>query len=134
MKISKNLGIWMDHSSAFVMDYSNDKVETNVIHAHKVVVKKDKRIAKSESQEHNIENQHQADYYKKLSEAIKGYTHVLLFGPTQAKVELKNILREYHHYDKVDIVIKQTDKMTEHQKTEFVRNHFDSQVQHPQKK
>ena len=37
---------------------------------------------------HNKEQHEQSDYYKKLGETIKNYTEVLLFGPTDAKVEL----------------------------------------------
>ncbi len=42
---------------------------------------------------HNKEQQQQSEYYKTLGETIKNYDDVLLFGPTNAKVELLNILK-----------------------------------------
>jgi stalled ribosome rescue protein Dom34 len=41
---------------------------------------------------HQKEQHEQSDYYKKIGEAIKNYQEVLLFGPTNAKTELLNLL------------------------------------------
>ena len=46
------------------------------------------------------------------------------FGPTNAKTELLNMLRTDHHFDKIDIEVKNTDKMTENQEHAFVKEYF----------
>ena len=52
------------------------------------------------------------------------YEHVLLFGPTEAKVELLNSLVKKQGLSKTKIEVKQTDKMTENQQHAFVRKYF----------
>lgn len=79
---------------------------------------------KSERITHNKEQHQLADYYKQLEGAIKNYEEVLLFGPTDAKLELFNILRADHQYDNIKIGILQADKMTDNQQQAFVREYF----------
>jgi hypothetical protein len=50
---------------------------------------------------------------------------VLLFGPTNAKVELHNYLKKDLHFKKIKIDIEPTDKMTNNEKDAFVKNHFE---------
>ena len=73
---------------------------------------------------HNKEQQKQRLYYKELGEIIKKYDEVLLFGPTDAKAELFNILKEDHHFDTIHIGVEDADKMTENQQHAFVRGYF----------
>ena len=72
----------------------------------------------------NKEQHEEAEYYKEVGEAIRNYDNVLLFGPTEAKAELFNILRADHLFEKIKIEMKTTDKMTENQKHAFVREYF----------
>ena len=117
------LGIWMDHASANLMECS-DTIETLTVDATSTNQLKEEALGKSEKLFHNKEQQHLGAYYKKLGEAIKNYEEVLLFGPTTAKVELYNSLREDLHFEKIKIEVKQTDKMTENQQHAFVRDYF----------
>lgn len=52
------------------------------------------------------------------------YEEVLLFGPTEAKNELLNLLQADHHFDKINIEIRQANKMTENQQHAFVKEYF----------
>jgi hypothetical protein len=58
-------------------------------------------------------------YYSK-----KKYEEVILFGPTNAKVELMNILKEDQHFNKIKIDVKSTDRMTDNQQVAFVKDYF----------
>jgi len=49
---------------------------------------------------------------------------VFLFGPTDAKVELFNILEADHRFAKIKIEVKHADKMTENQQHAFVKKFF----------
>jgi hypothetical protein len=124
MIIAKKLGIWMDHSSAHLMEFTTDPIETKTIASKFTHEEKELSLEKGESQMHNKEQHQQSEYYKKLGEAIRNYEEVILFGPTDAKVELFNILRVDHLFAKIKIEIKQTDKMTESQQHAFVREYF----------
>lgn len=114
----------MDHSSAHLMEFTTDPIETKTIASKFTHEEKEHSLDKSEHLMHNKEQHQQSEYYKKLGEAIKNYEEVILFGPTDAKVELFNILRADHRFEKTKIEIKQTDKMTENQQHAFVREHF----------
>jgi nitrogenase subunit NifH len=124
MKTEKNLGIWMDHSSAHLMEFTTEPIETKIIVSKFTHQEKEHSLEKSENLMHNKEQHQQAEYYKKLGEHIINYTNVLLFGPTQAKNELSNVLKADHRFEKIKIEIQQADKMTENQQHAFVRTHF----------
>jgi stalled ribosome rescue protein Dom34 len=127
MTTVKKLGIWIDHSSAHLTDFTSDSVETKIIKSEFTHEDKEQGLNRSENQMHKKEQHQQSEYYKKLCEAIRNYEDVILFGPTDAKVELFNILRADHRFANINIEIKQTDKMTENQQHTFVREHFSGQ-------
>lgn len=124
MTTAKNLGIWMDHSSAHLMEFTTDPIETKTIESKFTHEEKELSLTKSENLMHNKEQHQQSEYYKNLGEIIKNYDEVILFGTTDAKVELFNVLRADHRFAKIKIEIKQSDKMTENQQHTFVREYF----------
>jgi hypothetical protein len=124
MKTTKKLGIWMDHSIAHLMEFTSKHFEIETIESKFTNREKNKSLTKSESLMDNKQKQQLSDYYKKIGEAIKNYKRVILFGPTDAKVELFDLLSEDERFLKIKIEIKNTDKMTENQQYEFVRAYF----------
>ncbi len=123
MTTTKKLGIWMDHASAHLMEY-NDDIKTDVIVSESTHAEKEKTLQKGESMMHNKNQQQLAEYYKSIGEAVKNYDDVLIFGPTNARVELLNILKADMHFDKIKIETMPADKMTENQEHAFVRDYF----------
>ncbi len=126
MATAKNLGIWMDHSTAHLMEFTTDPIETKTIDSSFTHQEKEQALGRSENLLHNKEQHQQSEYYKKLGETIKNYEKVILFGPTDAKVELFNLLSTDHRFANTQIEVIQTDKMTENQQHAFVREHFSS--------
>ena len=124
MTTIKNLGIWMDHSSAHLTEFTVDPVETKTITSKFTHQEKEHSLGKSENVMHNKEQHQQAEYYKELGETIKDYSEVLLFGPTSAKTELFNVLRADHRFAKTKMEVKNADKMTENQQHAFVKEYF----------
>ncbi len=124
MKTTKRLGIWLDHSQAHLMEFTVDPIQTNTIHSNFTHEEKQHSLGKNENLMHNKEQHQQSEYYKKLGESILHYDKVVLFGPTDAKVELLNSLRKDHRFAKINIDIKQADKMTENQQHAFVKDYF----------
>ena len=127
MTAAKNLGIWMDHASANLMEYPTDSIESKTIESKFTSEVKAQILNKGESHMHNKEQNQQSEYYKKLGEAILDYNEVILFGPTDAKFELLNVLKADHHFDKINIEIKQADKMSDNQQLAFVKEYFSKQ-------
>jgi hypothetical protein len=124
MATAKNIGIWMDHANAHLMEFTTDPIETTIITSKFTHQEKEHSLSKSEALMHHKEQHQQAEYYKEIGEVIKKYEEVLLFGPTDAKVELLNLLRKDHLFEKIKIETKQTDKMTENQEHAFVKEYF----------
>jgi hypothetical protein len=124
MTSSKKLGIWMDHSTAHIMEYSGDPIESKTIESKRKDSDKDQEIIKDESTLHHNEQHDQAEFYKQLSHIIVKFDEVLVFGPTDAKVELFNLLKADHHFDKVKMEIQSADKMTVGKQHAFVRDYF----------
>ena len=124
MTRAKDLGIWMDHSNAHLMEFTTDPIETKTITSQFTNEQKENSLFKGEYQMHDKEQHQQSEYYKRLGETIRNYEWVVLFGPTDAKVELYNILKADHRFAKIKIEIKPADKMTEHQQHAFVKTYF----------
>lgn len=121
---TKLLGVWMDHSNAILMELSNDVIiQTKIVSEFTHEDKKD-GLSKNEKLMH-VKQQHlQSNYYKKLMDAIRNYQEVLLFGPTDAKTELLNLLKTDHLFENIKIEVKHSDKMTEHEMHTFVKEYF----------
>ncbi len=124
MTHAKSLGIFMDHSSAHLIEFKADADGADVIDSESAHQGKEESSSGSENVMHNKEQQQQAEYYRKLGEVIKKYDAVLLFGPTNAKSELHNILKADHLFEGIKIEVKAADKLTENQQQAFVREHF----------
>ena len=126
MKSTKQLGIWMDHSTAHLVKISNGTIETNMIESQpEVQAGADEQIVyKDESHSLNKEKRQLSTYYKELGDQILENDEVVLFGPTEAKSELVNLLKENHLFDKIKIEVKPADKMTEVQRNIFVKEYF----------
>jgi len=124
MKKIKQLGIWMDHSNAFLMELINDTILENSIVSEFTHQEKEDSSIRNEKLMHTKEQHQQSSYYKKLRDAIKNYQEVVLFGPTDAKNELLNLLKTDHLFENIKIEVKNSDKMTENQMHAFVREYF----------
>jgi len=124
MTMTKKLGIWIDHSAAHLTEFTTGPMETKTIESDFTYQDRAQTLARSENVMHNKEQHQQSEYYKKLGEEIANYQEVILFGPTDAKTELFNLLRADRRYEKIKIEVRQTDKMTEHQQHTFIREYF----------
>lgn len=124
MRINKRLGIWMDHSTAHLIEFTTNPPDTISIGAKFVHQDKKEPGGSSENLKHNKEQHEQLEFYKKLGESIKNYDEVILFGPTQAKTELFNILMDDRHFAGMNIKVKPADQMTDHQQHAFVKSYF----------
>jgi len=124
MKNVKQLGIWMDHSNAVLLHMSDGKIEESNVEIESNHGREDYDFGKNETLQHNKEQHHQSSYYKKLSNIIKNYQEVLLFGPTNAKDELLNLLKTDHLFENIKIEVKHSDKMTGNQMHNLVNEYF----------
>jgi hypothetical protein len=124
MKEIKQLGIWMDHSNAFLLEKVNDTIETNRIVSELSEPEEEFNFYKGEKLIHKKEQHLQLSYYRKLGNIIKKYQEVVLFGPTEAKNELLNLTKTDHLFEDIIIEVINSGKMTESQMQTFVQEYF----------
>lgn len=128
MTVEKKLGIWMDHSNAHLIEFSIEGRSSKTIQSKFTHLEKELALSKSENLMQNKEQHLQLAYYNALGDEIKHYNHVVLFGPTDAKLELLNTLRENHLFDKIKIDTQAMDKMTDNEQQAFVRKYFTTHI------
>jgi hypothetical protein len=124
MKTLKQLGIWMDHSVANIIELKDDTVVTNTLELSTSLPEQIENQELDESLMNNKEQNYLSDYFLNLSKVIKEYNEVLLFGPSSAKTELYNRLKDDLHFDKIKIDVKSADVMTDNQQQIFVKEFF----------
>jgi stalled ribosome rescue protein Dom34 len=124
MKILKKIAVYMDHSSAHIIDPADETIQAKTIESAFTHFEKEQTLSKSEKGMHSKEQHQQSTYYKELADKLRNYNSVLLFGPTHAKAELFNLLKDDPHFDNIRIDVKQTDKLTENQEHAFAREYF----------
>ena len=124
MNIIKNLAIRMDHTKAHLMEYETGNLKSRVILSSFNQLKKKDSLKSSEKQMHHKEMGETSTYYQQISEEILKYTNVLIFGPTDAKLEMLNILQKDRRFEKIQFEVLSTDVMTENQERAFVKSYF----------
>jgi hypothetical protein len=134
LKIKTLAGLWIDHREAVIVLLSGTRQETKRIKSH--VEKQSRRSGRSPSHE-RFESQlvpaddsrerefagHLGNYYDEVISCIRLAEEILLFGPGEAKGELRKRIER----DKLDLRVKcfeTTDKMTERQISQKVRRHY----------
>jgi len=127
-------GLWIDHREALIVLVSGKRQETRRIKSF--VEKQLRRSGRSPSQgqfeaqmvpaDDSREREytgHLANYYDEVILCIRPAEAILIFGPGEAKGELRKRIER----DKLDLRItcfETTDKMTERQVSQKVRRHY----------
>jgi stalled ribosome rescue protein Dom34 len=119
----RKLGVCMDHFSAHFIEFDS---EHTVQKKGPVFYSEEgsHHPGSSEQMKHNREQHLLTTYYKKIAEAIKEYSDIVLFGPTDAKTELLNTIKSDVHFAHIRMNTVPTDKMTENEQQAFVKNYF----------
>lgn len=124
MEAAKKIGICMDAASAHVIQFLSEPSEIVTVKSKFTKEEEENVLRKGESHMHNKEQHMQHEYYKELGDIILNYNEVILFGPTNAKAELFNIIREDNRFSKIKIEMTETDKMNHNQQLSYVQSYF----------
>ncbi|TBX68721.1 hypothetical protein EZL74_07965 [Flavobacterium silvisoli] len=124
MKATKRVGVWMDHATARVMEYHTEEQRIKLVTADHKGLDNQEGLQHSESLLHHKENQSIKAFYKDILNILKDYDEIVLFGPTEAKNELYNLIREEHKYDHLKIATLPADKMSYEEQHDFVVHYF----------
>jgi len=124
METSKKIAVYMDHFTANIIEYAISAEAIKTITSEFNHFEKEKILQKGESHLHNKEQDFQEKFYLKLRNELLGFNKVLLFGSTNAKTELLNILQADNKFSNVEFTLKNTDKLSENQQIAFVNDCF----------
>lgn len=113
-----------DHASACLID-AIAKKSNPLIESSFTSETKEEALSRSEKSMHKKQQQQHELYYKEIGAELLNYDHVVLFGPTNAKTELHNYLKQDLHFKDIQIDVESTDKMTDNEKDAFVKSHFE---------
>jgi hypothetical protein len=128
------VGVWLDHRKAVIAVVSDKGEETKVIESN--VEKHSGRVAgvrsttPYESQKVPADDIRQREftshlhgYYDEVIAAIRDAESILIFGPGEAKGELKSRLEKGRLGGRI-VAVQAADKMTDRQIAAKVREHF----------
>ena len=127
-------GLWIDHGMAIVVTVTEQWDETRLVIS---AVEKQRRRSGDSSLKGRYERQHVVaddsqqksftghlnSYYDAVIAAIGGAESILIFGPGEAKGELKKRLQRKDLGGRIE-VLETVDKMTDRQIAAKVRQHF----------
>ena len=124
METVNKIAVYMDHFMANIIEYTNSAEAIKTIKSEFNRSEKREILQKGESQMQNKEQDMQLEFYSKLREELLSYDSVLLFGATNAKTELLNILQADAKFLNVAFTLKNTDKLSDNEQIAFVNDCF----------
>lgn len=123
---AKQLGIYIDDTGPQVVEYRPGIIRKVALPPFPAGSNKSgETFKRTESYMYDIEREQQTNYMQQLKSVISHCDNLLLFGPTNLKVELFNLLRTDNCFAKTIINVRQTSRLTESLQQDFVMDHFE---------
>ncbi|HEX7403340.1 MAG TPA: hypothetical protein VF287_04950 [Usitatibacter sp.] len=126
--MNSEVGVWIDHKDAYLVFVGEGAPEAQ--HTESGVGKHVRFSGHHASQDGSADDQrdrqfaaHLEKYYDDVITHMQGAKAILLFGPGEAKGELKKRLAAKGLGDRI-VGVETVDKMTDHQIAAKVRTHF----------
>ena len=122
-------GLWIDHRKAVIVMVSAEGEETRIIEAH---VERHVRCSGG-AQREPVDTRDRrfggelGKFYDEVIACIRDVEAILIFGPGEAKGELKTRLERDSRGDRI-IAIETVDKMTDRQIAARVRQRFSGRI------
>lgn len=125
MKNIKQLGIYMDHAHAFLMELENGMIiSRNIVSGWKELAADDLPEKHFMGFNCSEKKQLQMRYFAEISYIIRHYQQVVLFGPTDAKNEMNNLLADNHLFKDIKVELVNTDKLSDKEMHTFMKEYF----------
>ena len=124
--MNQQIGIWIDHSSAVIVSMSDSQVTTKTLESG---VDQHPRYSgqRGAGGEKKYEQRHEEQldrYYDRVIGEVGRPEALLLFGPGEAKLELKERLGRSKQLSDCVVDLDTVDKLTEPQIVAKVKQHF----------
>ena len=126
MNKKKVVGIWMDHSHAYVVATSDGSPTGDFSLIKKIEAEHHKSDNyKNERVELSKEKLELKKFFKEIANEINDESDIFIFGPGTAQEELRNYLTEAHHLNPRKIDLGTADHLTINQIIARVKSHFE---------
>lgn len=119
-------GVWIDHKKAVIVSIAAGKVTTKTLesdvgpHPH-FAGSQEGGGEKKYEERHNL---HLDQFYDKVISQIGQPDFLLLFGPGEAKLQLKDRLGRSHASSERIVAVESADKLTDPQIVAKVKEHY----------
>ena len=134
--MTKNIGLWIDHETAFIVIISNGdqqiKKIVSGVESHIKTLGGSRSVSPYGPQdvatERKLERkrkQHLHQYYQKIIGAVKDADLIFIFGPGTGKSELEKEMKKSKKLTAKIAGVEPADKMTEGQMIAKVKNFFE---------
>jgi hypothetical protein len=134
MSMKRILGLWIDHRKAVMVAVSDEGEETKVIQSNvekqpgrlagkRSTVPYESQTVKADDSRQREFTSHLHGYYDNVIAAIGDAESILIFGPGEAKGELRKRLETNRLGGRI-VAVETVDKMTDRQIAAKVREYF----------
>ena len=121
--MKRTVGLWIDHRKAVVVFVTDKETETKLISSNIEKHHRQSGVATPADIRQRESTEHLNVYYDEVVSCIRQSESILIFGPGEAKGELKKRLAKDNLSGRI-VAIETADKMTEPQIVAQVREHF----------
>jgi stalled ribosome rescue protein Dom34 len=124
--MKRKVGLWIDHKKVVIFSMSDEGAEIKRISSEMEKHIRFSGGAQEDTEEDNRDKRftgHLNNYYDKVISYIRGAESILIFGPGEAKSELKKRLENEKLHGNI-VGMETTDKMTDNQIVAKVRQRF----------
>lgn len=119
METQKVLGIWLNYTSAFLTDLTNDsRVAEDILNNSIPLENEFKKVCENNTITKDL-GENQAVFFQKVSNIMDGYQEVLIFGDSGAKREFSEVMAVNYLYKNIKIQFRETHEITESQLMAF---------------
>lgn len=132
--MKKQVGIWVDHRKAVIVTAGQGEEKVQVIHSGLETQGQQAGESRPRS-EHGQQDKHADDtiqnqatvhlkkFYNDIGAYIKDFDYIMLMGPGEARIELRNTLEARSMGHKI-LEVRPADKLTDREITLEVRAYF----------
>jgi hypothetical protein len=124
--MEKKVGLWIDHKRAVIFSMSNEGAEIKRISSElESNLRLSSEVQKESAEKHKDKRLtgHLNNYYDEVLSHIRDAESILIFGPGEAKGELKKRLESIELHGHI-VGFETADKMTDNQIVAKVRQRF----------
>lgn len=130
------VGLWVDHRKAIIVTVSNkgEKTEEIVSNVEKQLGRTDgkrsttsfeSQLVQADDRQQRGFTKHLKSYYQDILSHINNAQEVLIFGPGEAKGELKKLMQQENRHEMI-VTLESVDKMTDRQIAAKVRKYSEN--------